>query len=247
MIYYINHVKDVIGNNYLGIDLPITIVQPYLNELKDILGEENYNKFTEQQIKRDNGHHHITVINVMDYNRLSKEMGFDKFTKSLDLVFKYPIDDLKLLGVGKAIKNNNISFFIVCKSEKLEAVRKRFELKEHDFHSTIGFLWKDVFGVPKNEVIKKKDKFLKLLEIEFYKNENWNFIKKIGNFDLDIKQELIPVSITDTNIKFMCGKEYIHVGYLEDGEKFWVVSKYPVDEELPRLSKNEINKIFNRD
>lgn len=247
MTYYITYLKDVIGNNYIGIKIPNEVAQPYLNFLKEEIGEDNFNKYTENQQRRDNGDYHITVVNVADYNRLSKEMGIDKFVNSLDNIFKYEIDDLKMKGVGTAVKNGNRSYFIVCDSDKLEAVRCRYELNTHDFHVTLGFSPRDVFGVPKNEVIKKKDKFLKLLEIEFHKNENWNFIKKIGNFDLDIKQELIPVSITDTNIKFMCGKEYIHVGYLEDSEKFWVVSKYPVDEELPRLSKNEINKIFNRD
>lgn len=247
MTYYLTYIKDTIGNNYIGINIPNGVVQPFLNELKDIIGENDYEEFVSYQQKRDHGSYHMTVINVMDYNKLSKEFGMDKFINSLEPIFKYELDDVKMLGLGTAERSGNRAYFVVCQSDKLEAIRDRYNLPKHDFHITLGFKYKDVFGIPKNEVIKKKDKFLKLLEIEFYKNENWNFIKKIGNFDLDIKQELIPVSITDTNIKFMCGKEYIHVGYLEDGEKFWVVSKYPVDEELPRLSKNEINKIFNRD
>ena len=42
MIFYITHLKDVIGNNYLGLEIPVGVLQPYLNELKDILGEDVY-------------------------------------------------------------------------------------------------------------------------------------------------------------------------------------------------------------
>jgi len=247
MIYYLTHLKDILGNNYLGIDLPITITQPFLNELKDIIGDKDYDKYTEQQIKRDGGHHHITVINVMDYNRLSKEMGFDKFLKSLDLIFKYPIDDLKMLGVGRAQKNENFSFFIVCKSEKLEDIRTRFELGNHDFHSTLAFFYKDVFGVPKKELISKKDKFLKLLEIEYYKNNNWNFIRSIGNFNLDKQAEIIPIELKQNRLKSKCDGQYIEIFLLED-ERFWISNIYPIDKEseLPRLSETEIAKIFNK-
>jgi len=90
----------------------------------------------------------------MDFNRLSKDMGFDKLVNSLEPIFHYEIDDLEMLGVGKATKENNQAYFIVCNSEKLDAVRNRFGLPKQDFHITIGFNPKDVFGVPKNKVIE---------------------------------------------------------------------------------------------
>jgi hypothetical protein len=179
MVLYITHLRDVIGNNYLGLEIPVGLIQPFLNEMKDILGEEDYNTFTENQIKRDGGHHHITVINVADHNRLSKQMGIDRFVNSLDPIFKYPIDDVRLLGVGRAQKNENVAFYVVCNSEKLDAVRDRFNLPNQDFHITLGFNFKDVFGVPKNEIFKKESKFIQLLRSEFYKNDNWGFIKRI--------------------------------------------------------------------
>lgn len=246
MTFYITHLKDILGNNYLGLDIPVSVVQPYLNELKDILGEDDYAKFTENQIKRDGGHYHITVINVMDYNRLSKQMGIDKFVNSLDPIFKYPIDDLKLLGVGRAQKNENTAFFIVCDSAKLDAVRIRYELQKQDFHITLGFNWKDVFGVPKNELFKKEGKFIQLLRSEFYKNENWNFVKKISNFELDPKAEVIPVKLTDTYLKVKCEGYYLDIGYQEEGECLRIYTKYSVDENLPRLSETEIAKQLNK-
>lgn len=246
MTFYVTYLRDVIGNNYLGLDIPITIIQPYLNELRDILGEDDYTKFTENQIKRDGGHYHITVINVADYNRLSKHMGVDKFVNSLDPILKYPIDDLKLLGVGRAQKNENTDFFIVCDSAKLEAIRNRFELEKHDFHITLGFNWKDVFGIRKNELFKKEGKFIQLLRTEFYKNENWNFIKNISNYDLDPKAEIIPVKLTDTYLKVKCDGFYLDIGYQEEGESLRIYTNYSIDEDLPRLSETEIARIINK-
>ena len=246
MVYYINYLKDTLGNNYLGLDIPKHVVEPFLNELKDILGEDDYVTFTENQIKRDGGHYHITVINVMDYNRLSKQMGIDKFVNSLDPIFKYPIDDVRLLGVGRAQKNENTAFFVVCNSEKLDAVRTRFELSNHDFHTTLAFLYKDVFGVPKNEIFKKESKFIQLLRSEFYKNDNWSFVKRIKNFDLDPKAEIIPVKLTDTTLKVKCEGFYLDIGYSEDGECLRIYTKYSVEEDLPRLSETEISRILKK-
>ena len=244
MILYITHLKDVLQNNYLGIKIPVTMIQSYLNELKEILGEDDYVKFTENQIKRDGGHYHITVINVADYNRLSKRMGIDRFVNSLDPIFKYPIDDLKLLGVGRAQKNENTAFYVVCESDKLEAVRGRFELGEQDFHITLGFNFKDVFGVSKKELFKKEGKFIQLLRTEFYKNENWNFIRNISNYELDPKAEIIPIKLTDTYLKVKCEGYYLDIGYQEEGESLRIYTKYSVDEDLPRLSETEISRIL---
>lgn len=246
MIYYITHIRDVLGNNYLGIDIPINIIQPFLNELRDILGDEDYNKFTEQQIKRDGGHYHITITNVIDYNRLSKNLGIDNFVNSLDPILKYPIDDLKLLGIGRSQKNENIAFYIVCQSDKLDAVRDRFNLPKQDFHITLGFLWKDIFGIRKNEIFKKESKFIQLLRQEFYKNEDFNFIRKIVNYELNPKAEIIPVKLTETTIKVKCEGYYLDIGYSEEGECLRIYTKYSIEDELPRLSETEIAKILNK-
>lgn len=245
MIYYITHLRDVLGNNYLGIDIPKHVVEPFLNELKDIVGDD-YDEFMKLKEDRDGASYHITVINVMDYNKLSKEMGVDKFINSLDPIFKYPIDDLKLLGIGRAQRNENVSFFTVCESDKLEAIRKRFELADHDFHITLGFKYKDIFGVRKNEIFKKESKFLQLLRQEFYKNEDFNFIRKIVNYELDTKAEIIPVKLTETTIKVKCEGYYLDIGYSEEGECLRIYTKYPIDDELPRLSETEIAKILNK-
>lgn len=240
MTYYNTYLKDILNNNYIGIKIPNEIVQPYLNFLKEEIGEDNYALYTENQQKRDRGDYHITVLNVMEFNKLNKELGMDKFVNSLDAVFKYEIDDLKLKGVGTATKNENRAYFIVCESEKLNAIRTRYELEPRDFHVTLGFQYKDVFGVRKNEVMKKSSKFLQLLAQEYYKRENWNFIKKIENYNLDPNSEVIPLKIEETFIKVKVDGMFMDVAYLDD--KFWIVTCYSANEDLPRLSETEIAK-----
>lgn len=240
MTYYNIYLKDILNNNYIGIKIPNEIVQPYLNFLKEEIGEDNYVLYTENQQKRDRGDYHITVLNVMEFNKLNKELGMDKFVNSLDAVFKYEIDDLKLKGVGTATKNENRAYFIVCESEKLNAIRTRYELEPRDFHVTLGFQYKDVFGVRKNEVMKKSSKFLQLLAQEYYKRENWNFIKRIENYNLDPNSEVIPLKIEETFIKVKVDGMFMDVAYLDD--KFWIVTCYSANEDLPRLSETEIAK-----
>lgn len=153
MVYYVSYLKDRLGNNYLGLNIPFDIVEPFLNELKDILGEEEFTVYTKNQSDRDSGKHHLTLINVADYNRLIAEVGMDKFINSLELIFNYEIDDLEMPGIGTATKSDNTAYYIVCKSDKLDAIRTRYSLPKFDFHITLGFKWKDVHGVPKNKII----------------------------------------------------------------------------------------------
>jgi hypothetical protein len=246
MIYYLEYLKDVLQNNYLGLNIDNNLIQPYLNELKEIIGEDDFEVFTQNQKNRDSGKYHLTVINVADYNKLSSQMGIDKFINSLEPIFKYEIDDLRMLGIGTAEKNENRTFFIVCQSDKLDAIRSRYGLTQHDFHITLGFKWKDVFGVRKNKVLEKESKFLQLLKKEFYNKDNWDFIKNIDNFNLSKQSEIIPIEITENRMKVKCENYYLDIMYIEDGEKFRIVTKYPVTDDLPRLSQTQISKILNK-
>ena len=241
MKYYITHIKDITGNNYLGIKIDQSTIQKFLDELKDHLGDE-YDKYITNQQNRDRGSYHATIMNVMDYNRLSNEMGIDKFVNSLDKVFKFPIDDLKMMGVGTAKRNENTTYFVVCKSDKLEAVRKRYELPDHDFHITLGFSHKDVFGVRKNEVMKKKSDLLKLLSDEYLKRENFQFLRNIENWDENPNLEIIPIELKESTFKISVGENTIGIGIVDGSLR--VVCKYKSDNIENRIPTTELIKIF---
>lgn len=243
MQYFLSYIKDVAGNNYLGIKIEKVLIEPFLSELKDVLGSE-YETYTNLQQQRDHGSYHITVINVMDYNKLSKS-GIDKFVNSLESVMKYPIDDLQMLGIGTAQKNENRAYFVVCRSEKLEAIRQRYNLSEHDFHITLGFKFKDVFGVRKNEVLKKTSKFIQLLGQEYLKKENFEFLRKIVNWDENPDEEIIPISISDSFLKVKVGDYLMDIG-LTDDNRFQVFTKYKDEKNLRRMPTSELLSIITK-
>lgn len=242
MINYITYIKDQLGNNFLGIKISTDTIKPHLDDLKDIIGEDKFIEYTGYK-KKYNNDYYLTVIDVMEYNELSSKSGF---INSLDNLFNYEIDDLKMMGVGLAERNSNKAYFVVCKSDKLEAVRNRYDLSEKDFHITIGFKYKNVFGVRKNQVLDKKDKFKQILAQSFFDKENWNFVKKIRNFNLNENEEIIPISISETIIKLRVNNYYIDVGYLDESEEFWIMAKYPVKDKLPRLPQSMIAKILSK-
>ena len=245
MKYFIEWIKDVFGNNYLGINIPIYVVEPFLEKLKSILGEEDFEKYTKLQQNRDNGHYHITLINVMDYTNLLTKMGIDGLVNSLENVFRYEIDDLKLLGIGKASKNSNTTYFIVVKSQKLQDIRDTYNLPEQDFHITIGFKYKDVFGVRKNEVLsEEKLEFFNHLKNLYYKNnEKFDFLKDMENFNLDKDDNIVAIEINNTSAVFKCGKyTYFTICLFDD--KFKIACLWEDKKELPMLSTTILSKIF---
>lgn len=241
MTYYLTTLKDVAGNNYLGINIPSGIIDPFLNQLEDIL-EDDFDEYVALQKNRDGGHYHITVMPVMEYNRLSKNMGIDKFVNSLEVIFKHSINDIKLMGIGTAANGANQTYFIVCKSDTLEQIRNRYELPNHDFHITIGFKWKDVFGVRKNEVMKKDSKFIQILSQGYLEKENFNFLKKISNYEDNPDLEIIPIDITKNSIKIKVDNNVMDIGIIDD--KLRIVAKYIDEKDLKRMPTTEIISIL---
>jgi len=243
MIHRLEYLKDIVGNNYIGVNIYVDFVQSYLERLKNIIGDE-YDVYIKNQQNRDQGHYHITVINVMEYNKLSKDLGMDKFINSLEAAFDFEFDDLQFLGIGSAEKSDNKAYFIVVRSEKLQEVRKRYGLPEQDFHITLGFFSKDVFGVRKNEILKENEPFLKLLRDLYYKNhETFEFVKEVENFDGDPEKDIEPIEIRDTTATFRNGdNDYFSISLI--GDSLRVVAQWQDTQKRPILSNTLISKKF---
>lgn len=156
MIHFLTKILDSIGNKYLVIKFDKNEISKYLEYLKNYIGDdEKFNTLVSNQQSRDlkegeSHSNHLTVINVMEINKLIKSIGQKEFDKKLSAMNK-PIRDLNMVGVGTAIddKNGNQTFFIVCESETLNELRKSFGLKPFNFHITLGFDKKDVFNKSK--------------------------------------------------------------------------------------------------
>lgn len=241
MIHRLEYLKDTVGNNYIGVNIYTDFVQPYLERLRNIIGDD-YEIYIKNQQNRDHGHYHITVINVMEYNKLSKDLGMDKFINSLESAFDFEFDDLQFMGIGTAEKSGNRAYFIVVRSEKLQEVRRKYGLPEQDFHVTLGFKWKDVFGVRKNVVLKEKEPFLKLLRDLYYKNhETFEFVKEVENYEFDEDLDIEPITITETTATFRVNKnDYFSISLIDN--KLRIVAMWQDKEDRPILSNTLISK-----
>lgn len=236
MNYYLSHIKDSIGNNYLGIKFHKEFVSPYLEYLREIIDDEDkFETLTNNQFRRDsrdgNPQWHCTVINVMEYNLAMKKLGLQLFTDKLNAAFNMIIDDLEVLGVGKAERNENEAYFAVLNSEQLQEVRKAFGFNEKDLHITLGFDQKDVFGVSKGKdsIIKKKAKLRKVLDQLWKVNKDWTFLFDIGNFPDVLKKEdaIEPISLSDSVLTIKIDHTQLQISLIEksEGEELWVVTQ----------------------
>lgn len=142
----IEKIKDSTGQDYLAIKIEKSEINNFLTQLKDVIGED-YELYTNNQQNRDNNSNHITVISVMDWGRLNKS---GKASEVESLISDLTIDDVEMLGLGMAESKGNKAYFVVCESKKLDDLRNQFGLGKQDFHITLGFDKKDVFGVAKN-------------------------------------------------------------------------------------------------
>ena len=76
-------------------------------------------------------------------------MECKKYTHLLD--YNYEINDIQLLNIGTISKHNNITFYIVVKSQELNDLLIKENMKNKHFHITLGFKTKDLFHMPKDE------------------------------------------------------------------------------------------------
>ncbi len=134
--------EDNAGLKYIGGTVDKADLNPFLAQLKTLLGEE-FETYRNEQIKRDHGEFHVTVVNPFEYEKLNSTQ---------QVLLEQDLDyEVTLLGMGKAEKGDKKAFFVVAKSPKAQALRALLSLKEKDFHITLGFYPTDVYGVAKNE------------------------------------------------------------------------------------------------
>jgi hypothetical protein len=241
MNHYLEILKDTLGQNYVGIVFSLEEISPFLDQMKDHLGD-SFEEYHNLQQTRDGGKHHMTFMSVMEFQKSSKSIGYDKFSSYLDHLMKVNFDDIKLMGLGSAEKAGNKCFFVVLKSELLDESRTNLGLDSKDFHITLGFKWKDVHGVPKNQVMSKVNSFLKKLKSEYFsEGETFEFIKGIKNFDLNFYKQIEPIEINETNAIFRCGEnDYIQISLVDDSIS--ITGKWQDTNKLPILSQTLVER-----
>lgn len=245
MIARLEYIKDIVGNNYIGINIYSDTVFTFLQRLKEYIGDD-FDEYTKNQQDRDLGHYHCTVLNVAEYNKIiSADINNVNILNEIMTSVEF---DLKLLGLGSAQRNGNKAYFIVCSSEKLQEFRRRFGFEEKDFHITLGFKWKDVHGVRKNQILPDKEPFIEEISKYFFDfNESFNFLKELEGFDFDITKDIYCVKIKPTYAEFRVGNAYGVADYFTIAiiaNKLTIACKWQSSEEIPYLSHTLILRKF---
>ncbi|NCQ51487.1 hypothetical protein GW796_06250 [archaeon] len=137
-----NVIFDSKGNDYLALDISPSNFLPY----ESFMINHGFNHEVNLKKERDNGKYHITLINVAQWGFLIKKGETDSILKQ----YNNQLFKLTPYGIGKAEKNGNTAYFLIFENDLLNNIRINSNLEQHDFHMTLGFKDKDVFGKPKN-------------------------------------------------------------------------------------------------
>lgn len=138
----VSYLYSQIGGRYLGVSIPREDVQPYLDQINGLVGIDKYIKLTENQIRRDGGEYHVTLLSPEEYGRCN-----------LDDIEEYIGQEVRLnyIGLGNVKKGKDEVYFVVINSPECDEIRGDLGLSSRDFHITLGFTNKDIFGVRKDE------------------------------------------------------------------------------------------------
>ena len=145
MVNRIEQVKDANGRNCLAVRIDSLELHGRLTEMRSLVDRKSYDLMTEAQAADFGGEYHISVIDAAEYDSFVKSNP-SRFVEALQAVFDYEIDDVVLAGLVSEKLDGFESYYVVCESEKLRAVRTRFGLATSGFHVTLGYQGKDVAG-----------------------------------------------------------------------------------------------------
>lgn len=162
-------IQDRAGQDYLAIDIDVDLAMMY----KRFLANHIDAQFVDAQTNRDKGHFHITFMGSMAWNKLKKDSPekADKlanwFTNKEWTFFTY--------GIGTALQKKDDekkqAWFVVAENHELTSQRQQYASGKQDFHITLAFDNKDVFGIDKDKktvVFDNKELWQYFCKKEFY-------------------------------------------------------------------------------
>jgi hypothetical protein len=218
MTYKITYHKDINNQPYYAMDIDRVTISKYITQLREeVVDLTLFNQLILNQSKRDSNKHHITVLNAINVGSLIKNMGEYEFIKIIKEIEGVDIVDLKILGLGASSVGNNISYYVVVVSDTIDEILSALGLSKKDLHITIGYDEKDVFDVPKNQLLIPRSKFLTNLAALFYSHdESFEFIRKIRGFNGN-EDQIQATFIGESWASFKIGEfSYISLSLIDD-------------------------------
>jgi hypothetical protein len=243
-MFRIEYLKDAVCMNYVGINIYSDLLYPFLEKMKSILNDD-YDEYVKYQQERDNYHYHLTIFNVAEFNKIP----VTDINKLNQVMYEFNINDLKLMGLGSAEKNYNKAYYVVCDSNEIQEIRKAFNFEEKDLHITLGFKFKDVFGVRKNIVLPELELFLDELKKQYFQTyQTFDFLKELPNYDYDINENIYPIKITNTYATYRIGNkntvnDFITISLVN--HKLNISCKFQSSEEFTYLSDTIVLRKLN--
>lgn len=149
----IEHKKNVEGKYFLAVAMDSLELHNQLTEMMRMVGKD---KFVEAVTGIDS--YELTVVRPSEYIALTESMGLGNFVEAVQRVLDYEIDDLTIMGLGRANEGKSVEYRVLVESDKLSAVRTRFGLVGKGFEISVG-----TFGGVVNEsvpaVLLRKEDF----------------------------------------------------------------------------------------
>lgn len=221
----VEYLKDIFDQNYLAVIFSESEIKSYIDKFRRYINDDDYFKILNDNKLSREKEYHMTIINPIEYKKLVHYGNIDM----LDRVYNTDLYDVKLKGIGKAERNDNISFFIVAESITADEMRGILGLDRKDLHITLGFDTNDVHGVRKDIIIKDiPTDFENALNIEYSKSggshkwlksiENW-----VENLDFD-DDDVEIINKSDSIIHYRIREYYITISLVDD--KLRVTSFY---------------------
>ncbi len=250
-IYYgISEFRDLNSDDFLYMD------NNHLSELYfTFLAKcKDWNLYELNKQYRDGEESHITVFSVADVGFIIKKLGEVAAASYFENLVNINVNDLTFEGIGTSSKDGNETYYIVCKSYTLNATRNHLGMANKDYHITLGFNKKDVFGVDKSIVkytindVTLKEKFKVLDEInntaEYLSNLNkWPNIdgEPVDTENLDF------VSIDDDTVIIVAGGDWQEPTIIKIkniNNELTITDSYKSDDYPNILSYDDIVKIL---
>lgn len=125
---------DKTGLVYLGLSISRADLAPFLHQLSVQLGDR-FDRFRNNQIKRDGNSFHLTLVNPFEYQTI------DKQKLNLNQQIK-----VSLHGLGSASNDKSTAYYVVASTAQGQFIRQQLLLKSKDFHVTLGFEPSDVYN-----------------------------------------------------------------------------------------------------
>lgn len=131
-------IQDKQGNDYLALKVNDSLNEIFQQFLLEYLPEE----YIKNQQERDHNTFHVTLVNVMQYQKLVKEGNLNQLKSLNNQTF-----ELFHYGIGTTIDNKKDSqaWFSVLENGYLDTFRTNLGLAKQHFHITLAFKNTDVF------------------------------------------------------------------------------------------------------